>query len=207
MKRLSTGNSTRTMQVDFFHLSVFKLLCCEEWYTFETSKVMLSTKCKCTCEVMKLGSVTHTYNNKKKKTQGPTMYTSATTVCSLCIVELQQRHSELVNGAISSNNMSYLTKALSHCHWMWFMSNKNALSEYLMLFVVFLEGGGVGSCIEVEQLLPSTRCQSVFICAQKKLLYDSQSVFISFSHIFTSLTKHVLEHIVIVEGIIKGFLE
>lgn len=51
------------------------------------------------------------------------MYTS-TTVCSLCIVELQQRHSKLVNGAITSNNMSYLTKTLSHCHWMCFMSNK-----------------------------------------------------------------------------------
>lgn len=57
------------------------------------------------------------------KSQGPTMYTS-TTVCSLCIVKLQQRHSELVNGAITSNNMSYLTKTLSHCHWMCFTSNK-----------------------------------------------------------------------------------
>ena len=79
------------------------------------------------------------------------MYTS-TTVCSLCIVELQQRHSELVNGAITSNNMSYLTKTLSHCHWMCFMSNKrNPLSECLVHFFfllslqVFLEASAI-SC-------------------------------------------------------------
>lgn len=42
------------------------------------------------------------------------MYTS-TTICSLCIVELQHRHSELVNGAVTSN-MSYLTKKKKNCH-------------------------------------------------------------------------------------------
>lgn len=64
------------------------------------------------------------------------MYTS-TTVCSLCIVELQQRHSELVNGAITSNNMSYLTKTLSHCHWMCFMSNKKSFVRISCVFLRF----------------------------------------------------------------------
>lgn len=107
-------------------LSVF-MLCCEGWRTFQTSKVILSTKCNCNCDVMKFGSFSRTQQRKQNpQTQGPTMYTSAT-VCSLCIVELQ-RHSELVNGAITSNNnLSYLTKTLSLCHWMCFMSNKKKM--------------------------------------------------------------------------------
>ena len=115
---------------------------------FKPPKLFEAQIVKCTCEVNEI-RIFHT--NKKKKTQGPTMYTS-TTVCSLCIVELQQRHSELVNGAITSNNMSYLTKTLSHCHWMCFMSNKrNPLSECLVHFFfllslqVFLEASAI-SC-------------------------------------------------------------
>lgn len=95
---------------------------------------------------MKLGSFTQ----KTTKTQGPTIYTS-TTVCSLCIVELQQRHSELVNGAITSNNMSYLTK---HCHTViGCVSCQIKKSEFLMLLFLFsfqasLEALGISCCIK-----------------------------------------------------------
>lgn len=94
------GNLT---QPPFPFWYLFQLSSCEEWRAFLTSKVILSTKCKCTCEVMKLGSFT------QKKTRAHNVYLNS---CSLCTVELQQRHSEPVNGAIISN-MSYLTKTLS----------------------------------------------------------------------------------------------
>lgn len=139
-------------------------MCCDEWRTFQTSKVILSTKCKCTCEVMKLGSFTR--KRKTPQTQGPTMYTSAT-VCSLCIVELQQRHSQLVNGAITSNNnnnnnMSYLTKTLSLCHWMCFMSNnKNMLCQTCLglFLLLFLSICNQLLLQERKWHLPSSRCQ------------------------------------------------
>lgn len=162
------------MQVDIFHLNICQFSSCcvvKNGIHFKPYKVILSTKWKCTCEVMKLGSFTHI--QEKKKTQGPTMYTS-TTVCSLCIVELQQRHSELVNGAITSNNMSYLTKALSHCHWMWFMSNKNALSEFLVLFIVFLEDSGISCCIIAYALHQVSVC--VLRMDKKKVPYIMPSV-------------------------------
>lgn len=110
-------------------------LSCFLWATFQTSKVLLSTKCK----MYMWGNEIRIFHANITKSQGPTMYTS-TTVCSLCIVKLQQRHSELVNGAITSNNnMSYLTKTLSNCHWICFTSNKEekkkALSELPVLFL------------------------------------------------------------------------
>lgn len=108
------------MQVHVLHLNIYiGLWVVVLWATFQTSKVLLSTKCK----MYMWGNEIRIFHANVTKSQGPTMYTS-TTVCSLCIVKLQQRHSELVNGAITSNNMSYLTKTLSHCHWMCFTSNK-----------------------------------------------------------------------------------
>ena len=99
------------------------------------------------CKMYMWGNEIRIFHTKVTKTQGPTMYTS-TTVCSLCIVELQQRHSELVNGAITCN-MSYLTKTLSHCHWMCFMSNKKRCFvrvSGVFLGFFYLEASGISCC-------------------------------------------------------------
>lgn len=164
------------------------ILCCDEWRTFQTSKVILSTKCKCTCEVMKLGSFTRT--RKTPQTQGPTMYTSAT-VCSLCIVELQQRHSQLVNGAITSNNnnnnMSYLTKTLSLCHWMCFMSNnkKNCFVR-LVLYFFFSYLSATSCCYKKENgIFPPAGVSVSALCVCWGGLRCHTSV-LRFSQIFTS---------------------
>lgn len=169
------------------------ILCCDEWRTFQTSKVILSTKCKCTCEVMKLGSFTRIRKRKTPQTQGPTMYTSAT-VCSLCIVELQQRHSQLVNGAITSNNnnnMSYLTKTLSLCHWMCFMSNnkKIALSDLSCTssFLIYLQPAAVTR----KKMASSLQQVSVFLLCVFVLgvLRCHTSVLLSVSYKYSHLIK------------------
>lgn len=125
-------------------------------------KGILSTKCKCICKVMKLGSFTHTI----KKLKGPQSIPQR--LCSLCIVELQQRHSELVNDALTSNDMSYLTKHC-HCHWMCFMSNKKQnhftrISPALLCFPSKHLGKLQDSVAAFKEkyCLPSTGCQYYF---------------------------------------------
>lgn len=102
----------------------------KEWNTFQTSTFVWSTM-----SIYMWGNEICIFLTQKKNLKGPQCIPQWLSVHYA--LSSFSRHSELVNGAITSN-MSVLTKTLSHCHWMCLMSNKKPLPEQIGFLIVFL---------------------------------------------------------------------